>query len=262
VPGPPVEIPEPLVEAVESRRAVLFAGAGISLPAGLPSAAVFSEHLAQTLYGKDPDYAVSPVGSAFSAIASDLEALTSRAFLLQEVEKILKPPQGLHPTIGHTKAVTLFDLILTTNWDDLFEEAAAAQHENLTLVADEIVDRLPERAIIKLHGSFSTPSTLLLAEREVLNMDRSRSRLWKAICEILHNRPVVVVGTSLRDPSIIRLFEDARPSAPGYFVVPRFFEATQRRLRAWNLECIAADADTFLTALADAAAMRGGRPSG
>ena len=251
VPQPEVVIPERLAEAVKNRQAVLFAGAGISLPAGLPSAAVFAEHLAQVLVAKEPDYGVSPVGSTFAAIASDVEAVTSRDFLIHEVTKVLDPPQGLQPTIGHENAVKLFDVIFTTNWDALFEEAAAASGKDLPAITREIDGKLPDRALIKLHGSLSDPTSLLLTETDILAMDKSRSQLWQSACRLLRNRTLVVTGTSLRDPSIVRLFAEAHPETPSYFVVPKFFDATAARLRAWNLECIASDANTFLTSLAD-----------
>ena len=165
--------------------------------------------------------------------------------------KLLDPPQGLKPTLAHSKAVRLFDLILTTNWDTLFEKAAIAQGKPTIVFADEIPAGLPERAIVKLHGSLGQPRSLLLTESDVVRMDKSRAGLWEAVRVVVRNRTLVVVGTSLRDPSIIRLFEEARPRSFGYFVAPKFDAATAARLRKWNLECIAADADSFLTRLAD-----------
>ncbi|MEK7406240.1 MAG: SIR2 family protein, partial [Acidobacteriota bacterium] len=140
----------------------------------------------------------------------------------------------------------------------LFEQAAAAQRESLSVISGDIVHGLPERAIVKLHGSLSEPASLLLTEADVFAMDKERSRLWAAACAIIRSRPLVVVGTSLRDPSIVRLFAESRPQAHGYFVVPKFFAATARRLQAWNLECIAAGADTFFENLADAVTGRRG----
>ena len=247
-----IELPARLVTAVANREAVLFAGAGISMSAGLPSAGAFAEHMAQVLYKSDPEYAVSPVGAAFAAIASDVEAYGSRDFLLSEVGKLLDPPQGLQPTAAHRKAVRLFDLILTTNWDSLFEKAAAAHGNRFGVIADEIAGAWQGCAIIKLHGSLETPASLLLTESDVLGMDKSRARLWAAVRDILRDRTLVVIGTSLRDPSIIRLFDDAQPRSSGYFVAPKFFAATAARVRAWNLVCIAADADSFFARLADA----------
>jgi hypothetical protein len=135
---PRVQIPASLATAAANREAVMFAGAGISWAGGMPSAAVFSQHLAEVLIHTDPDYAVSPAGSMMKAIASDLEESTSREFLVREIGRILDPPQGLHATVAHEKAIKLFDLILTTNWDGLFEEAATMQNEDFTLITREI----------------------------------------------------------------------------------------------------------------------------
>ena len=57
------------------------------------------------------------------------------------------------------------------------------------------------------------------------------------------------MGSSLRDPSIVRLFTEAGVGVSGYFVVPEFWGTTVARLRAWNLECIKSDAASFFRAL-------------
>jgi hypothetical protein len=246
-----VSIPQELVAAVSNREAVLFAGAGISLAAGLPSAAVFTEHLSKLLLDEDPHYAVSPVGSAFAAIASDVEAATSREVLVQKVATILNLPRGLQPTVAHQHAIALFDIIFTTNWDDLFEQAAGIARLELPVIARDI-EQLPSRALVKLHGSLSDRGSLLLTETDVAAMDKTRAALWAATRDILRERPLVVVGSSLRDPSIVRLFAEAKPRARGYFIAPQVFAATERRLKTWNLECISAEADTFLASLARA----------
>jgi NAD-dependent SIR2 family protein deacetylase len=244
------------VDVVANRQAVLFCGAGISMSAGLPSAAVFAEHLAKVLHENDPEYPVSPAGAAFAAIASDIEACYSREFLLHEVAKLLDSPLGLRPTVAHIKAVELFDQILTTNWDALFEKAARFQGRPTIVLADEIPAGLPERAIVKLHGSLEHPESLLLTEADMAGMDKSRAGLWEAVRNAVRDHTLVIVGTSLRDPSIIRLLEDARRQYNGYFVAPKFYATTAARLRRWNFECIAADADSFLARLADAVGKR------
>jgi NAD-dependent SIR2 family protein deacetylase len=248
----PTDLPERLVAAVANRSAVLFAGAGFSMSAGLPSAAAFAEHLAQAL-----GYAMSPGDAAFAAIASDVEAFRSREFLVREVAKLLDPPQGLQPTVAHLEAVGLFDLILTTNWDPLFEVAASAKGIQAAVVASEIDSGLPGRAIVKLHGTLGLPESLLLTDSDVIEMDKSRARLWGAVREAIRERTLLVIGTSLRDPSVIRLLEEARPQSSGYFIVPTYHAATAARLRRWSLECIAADADSFMTRLADAVGKNG-----
>jgi hypothetical protein len=61
---------------------------------------------------------------------------------------------------------------------------------------------------------------------------------------------LVAVGTSLRDPSIIRLLSSVQGELSGYFVAPAEDEAMGQRVRSWGLELVRAEAEEFFTALA------------
>lgn len=244
-------IPATLVRAVARRQAVLFAGSGISLAAGLPSASAFAQRLIQLVREHDPEYEVNPVGSAFAGIASDLEAARERRSLVEAVLNLIHPPQGIGPTMAHRLAVKLFERVVTTNYDNLFEEALMVQGLASPVVSGEIQDAtLPPRVVVKLHGSAHDPDTLLLTERDIAGFDHARKNLWRATVDIFRSCPVVVVGSSLRDPSILRLFTETGPQLSGFFVAPYLWDWTPKRLQPWNLECIATDADTFMQELA------------
>lgn len=246
-------LPPRLVDAVKSKQAVLFAGSGISLAAGLPSVAFFAQSLIQVIRKSFPEYGANPVGSAFAGIATDVEGLaTGRAGLVDAVLSLIRPPQGLQATPAHLVAVDLFDQIITTNYDMLFEGADQERGNARAVISGEIDgDSIPDRAIVNLHGAANQPNSLILTERDVLLLDRTRPRLWAAVRSLLASKLVVVVGSSLRDPSIVRLFTEVGSSVSGYFVVPEFWETTVMRPRVWNLECIRSDARSFFSALAD-----------
>ena len=53
-----------------------------------------------------------------------------------------------------------------------------------------------------------------------LLLDRTCPNLWQAILDLFATKLVIVVGTSLRDPSIIRLFTEASDRMSGFFVAP------------------------------------------
>lgn len=61
---------------------------------------------------------------------------------------------------------------------------------------------------------------------------------------------MLVVGSSLRDPSLIRLFTEVGEQVSGYFVGPGLGKTAAARLSAWNLRCIDSGADPFFAALA------------
>lgn len=245
-----IEIPPRLVEAIANKQAVLFAGAGFSLSAGLPSASAFSERLTQEIRWTSPNYNVNLVGSALAGIASDFQTIAGRQRLNETIVSLLHLPQGVTPTPAHMQAVQVFDQILTTNFDTLFEEAAAATGRDMPLIFHEIdTTSIPERVIIKFHGSVHDTSSLRLTEREILLLDRRCPHLWRAILNLFATKLVVVVGTSLRDPSIIRLFTEASDRMSGFFVAPYIDATTASRVGDFGLQSVTADANGFFKKL-------------
>lgn len=105
---------------------VLFAGAGVSASAGLPTAAVMTElfgaRLSLGAYGES-----ILTGHRFADVASALERRFGRAELERTVVDAFNMVQGVVSTAGHLAAVSSFRHILTTNYDDLFERACLAR---------------------------------------------------------------------------------------------------------------------------------------
>jgi uncharacterized protein DUF4062/SIR2-like protein len=242
----PPSVPPALIRDVLGGDAMLFAGAGMSLAAGMPSAAALAQYLADTIREIDTTYLGAPT---VAGVAADLEALTSRQTLVEKIRSLLNPPQGLTETTAHTSATRFFSLIFTTNWDNLFEQALTAGGDERVILSEESPQRLPDRALVKLHGTLQRPSTLLLTEGDIASMDVARPELWSATRDALRTRLVVVVGTQLRDPSIIKLFHEARPLRGGYFVAPAVDATTQARLKTFNLEAVAITAESMFERL-------------
>jgi hypothetical protein len=248
-------IPAALVELVRSKHAALFAGAGISHAAGIPAAPAFTENIQRLVRTVDPDYTAPATGSAFNAAATDAEIAVGLDALRRAVEQIVTPPIDILPTTAHLAAVRLFPHIVTTNFDGLFEAAAAELGIPLAGLSAEIpTGTIPPGSLVKLHGSAHDHSTLMLTEHEIARLDVIRPNVWSALVGILRSNCVIVLGSSLRDPSVVRLFEEARGDPgvscpPGYFVVPAMRSTTPGRVARWRLECITATADDFLDQL-------------
>lgn len=240
-------LPEALIGDILQRRAVLLAGAGMSISAGLPTAPAFAEYLKECVREIAPGY--SDAALPFASVASDFEAIASRQLLIEKLRDLLHPPQGLEETSAHRSATHAFDVILTTNWDNLFEQALSSQGDERPLIAADVSSPIPARALIKLHGSLDDPSSPLVTETDISRMDHVRAGLWAETCRLLRERTIVVVGTSLRDPSIVRLMEEVAPVNPGYFVAPIIDSATKARLARWNLIPIEATANDFFAVI-------------
>jgi hypothetical protein len=156
-------LPPALVEAVRDRRAVVLIGAGVSLQAGLPSVDLFIAAMRQRIEEHDPTYRPAWSGSLFFAVAADLEALLGTEELRRVVADLVMPAYFAGTTDSHRAVLKMFDLVVTTNYDDLLERAAAADH---AVVSDDstLVNLIDRPAIVKLHGSLTRPESLVLTE--------------------------------------------------------------------------------------------------
>lgn len=253
-----IEVPAELAASVSSRNALLFAGAGVSLSAGMPSAAALSERLLQSFFPCGENASASNL--SFAEIAGAVAKKYSRASLYQEVQRMLTPPQGVEPTPSHLLALSLFDVIVTTNYDDLFERAIAAIGDTRFTVCEEITAPIKSGALVKLHGSIYDPKSLVITEHEVLSLSSGRKKLWDAVRGLMRKMAPVFIGTSFKDPSVMRLIEEAAFVQRGWCVVPKIDNVTRARLAAWNIECIEAPAEDFLRELRDGQ-QREGQPN-
>jgi hypothetical protein len=242
-------LPDDLVEAVADRTAVLLLGSGASLQAGLPSAAVFIDAMIARIRQVDMWYEPAASGTLFNAIASDFESVLGLEALSQLAKDLVDPSYLENTTDAHLAAVRLFDTVLTTNYDILLERARDGQ--DATIIPGEATAKelaAPFR-IIKLHGSIAEPHSLVLTESDLANVETSRPKLWAELQQILSARPLLSVGSSLRDPSLVRLFEACRPKLRGWSVLPEVGLIEQVRLKRWSFQAIHGYADGALTAL-------------
>ena len=74
----PLQLPAGLTTPVAEGRAVLWAGSGISMPAGLPSASALGAEMARSIQESVADYIAPPVGSGIASVASDFEMVLGR----------------------------------------------------------------------------------------------------------------------------------------------------------------------------------------
>ena len=240
-------LPPALVDVVRDRRAICFVGAGLSLAAGLPSAQAFTDAILDRISSIDPSYiSASASGSLFYSSATDLELLAGRAVLQEVAEDLVAPPLGLGPTKGHRIAADRFDLILTTNYDELLEPCVK---DRVVLSAEDLDSDLSIPSVVKLAGTIGEPDSLVLTEFALARVAHDRAHVRAAVRAQLATRPLIAIGTSLRDPSVVELLEDIPGRPPGWAVAHEWTRASARRLARWNLTPLEFDAQEFLSSL-------------
>lgn len=248
----PVIIPPRLTSALKARQAVLFAGSGISLAAGLPTSITFVSRLVGGLRSRIKGYAAPPVGSGIASVAADFEMKFGRQRLAEEVRSLLEIRNGTEFTPAHEAAVDLFPRIITTNYDRLFERAASKSSPIQHIIAPECPVPLPARFILKLHGSVLKPETLVITETDLIAFPETHKTVLAEVANVLQSGLVVVAGSSLRDSTVFRLFYSLRGALQGYCLLPFADELSTRRIQSLGLEPIFGTMESFFPALQQA----------
>lgn len=199
--GRPVP-PSNLIEGLAAEEAVLFAGAGLSVPAGLPSWGQLIDELigksdrprtAEELLSAAQKYREQPGGASRLA-----DYLRSRF-------------AGARPTLAHYLLLTLpIRAIITTNYDPLLEDTLRALKRSPAVVVREQDVTQTGAAngvyVVKFHGDASTPDDIVLCRQDYEEFFRTRPALSTLLRGLLLNQHFVFIGYSLRDPNFQQIF--------------------------------------------------------
>src|SRR5262245_38552336 len=219
--GPRIALPELLVRQLREGRMVLFAGAGLSAQAGLPSWRALL---------KDVVDATLAEAMADDAARTELERMLADGKLLQIADhcKDKLGPGGYTQLLAerladaaraapevHRLAVKLpFAAWVTTNYDKLLERAYALERgglpKTLTNRDTEALGRLlfdGAPFILKAHGDLDKPESLVFTSRDYRDLIHGNAAFSAAFSAILQTHSVLFVGYSLADPDFNLLLD-------------------------------------------------------
>ncbi len=198
-----------LVDAIRNKRAILFAGAGVSKNLGVPTTQEMVAEIAKQL-GYNPD--------EFRTLA---DARTLAEFYILSKGNLgplrswmdvtwHRPELDVHSSEVHRLIVELdFPIIYTTNYDRWLERAYDAwgrEYIKIAGVADLLQAREGVTQIIKFHGDFDNDETLVLTESSFFERLSFENPLDLKLQADVLGRPVLFVGYSLSDINIRYLF--------------------------------------------------------
>jgi SIR2-like domain/Domain of unknown function (DUF4062) len=251
------DIDKELIEKIGTHQAVLFAGAGMSLSAGLPSARGISEFLIGKMREAGGNPPIPSADIALQIVAGKFEKLCGRQALTKAFQSALGGLE-LPPTAAHRLSVRLFPLIFTSNLDVLFELACEAEGVPYDVIdEDTSITLSPGRTtIVKIDGTIRNPHRLLLTEDDYRNRVERKPVLSAALAHSLRTAPLVIAGSSLRDPTITAPLYERKVSIPGCVVspIPALFD--NMRDTGIRLKGVRADADDFMNRVATLLAVR------
>lgn len=198
-------------------RLVPFMGSGVSVSAGAPDWKTLIQHLAvrigmssaeqealksrnlldqagilQTLYQERYPEVDSPLNEA---IASEMLRLEY---------------YGLAPAL---LAGLPAKQAITLNYDNLFECASADSGKSVTVIPEEEAKK-SDRWLLKLHGTVTNPSTIVLTRDDYLGYSTNREALSALVKATLMTHHLLFVGFGLADDHFHEIVHDVRRALP------------------------------------------------
>ncbi|HEY8578587.1 MAG TPA: SIR2 family protein [Beijerinckiaceae bacterium] len=204
-PAAPLDI-EGLAEAVCERRAILFAGAGLSMSVGLPSWSQLVAHMAQEL--ELPDELLRAPGATYHAIAEYYRITRGSIGPLRSwMDRTWRvSPDAVRASRLHQLVVELdFPLIYTTNYDRNIEtafEVHGARYVKIASARDLAKVRDDATQIVKFHGDFDDDASLVITETDYFERLAFDSPLDVKLRSDALARTVLFVGYSMTDLNI------------------------------------------------------------
>ena len=196
------DIPQPLLDDINSERCLPFIGAGFSLNAQLPS-------------GKRmPDWPALTESLAIAAnvspqqdgptVALAYERLFGRVQLIEKIRDLLHA-DWVEPGEAHREFANLpFDTIYTTNFDLLLEEANRLIRKPYRPLVGDF--QLPFHGgplttnIVKMHGDMHHQEHMIITEKDYSQFLEHYPVISTHLSSMLITRTALFVGYSLRDP--------------------------------------------------------------
>ena len=202
---------ENLFQLISKGDVVLFVGAGLSLYAGLPSGNQLSEFLYEGLSKQEKKIINSNLN--LSDLAEEIYRIkgNTRNYIIQKLqEKILLNKFSSISTHENISKIPHFRDIITTNYDQLFEESFKSKL-NIIYSDQQVAYSTNNKVnLFKIHGDLSVPDSIIITKSDYDNFfsnNKSDSVLWNVIKERISTKNILFVGYNLEDSNIAVIFD-------------------------------------------------------
>ena len=252
-----------LIEAIANRRAILFAGAGLSATLGVPTWRQLIAHIGQDL-GYDSEI-FNPPGTNYLTHAefyrqkkgtlSDLIAWMKKSWNVADDE--------LKRSIAHKAIVDMsFSTIYTTNYDDNLERSHILHGKSAKAIVDiaDMAHIQPnDTAVVKFHGDLDRESSIVLTESHYFERLNFEAPLDIRLRSDALSKSILFVGYGLADVNVRLLLHKlgnmwaasgtSKAMPRSYIFQPRPDPIQEAVLEGWNIELLSSDLDNSKEAL-------------
>ena len=233
-----MRIPSEIVESIKKGKCILFLGAMASVPSPAksdfkyneapPTSAELSRRLAKQCGYPDEDVINLQRVSLFYQFRQD----GSRESLVKAIKREITRPNILPSPALHMLAALPFPIIITTNYDHLYDIALTRANtihgspkQPIVRIYDPFRTGPPETVpldpsekepvLLKLHGDINNPESIVVTDEDYLHFiqkmsDSHRHPIHQNIRARINTWPVLFIGYSLKDYNLRLLFRTLR----------------------------------------------------
>jgi hypothetical protein len=229
-----------ILNLIRDYKIVLWAGSGLSLYAGYPSAKMFSQAIIENADTSEHRNILARYENSLMDITNEFVQLYSRERLIELVKtKFDVAPQCEPSTHLKISKIPQIKTIITTNYDHLFEIAYA--NNSIVYVGTNFKKSEKDKVdIYKIHGDTTYHDSIVLTNKDYSQFyDKLDTILWNKVKSILAEKSFIFVGYSLEDKNIQDIFEKVLSQIDSsdneFFIVTP--ELHEHKLRALNQIC-------------------------
>lgn len=202
-----VSFPHQIIEAIENKRLVIFAGAGVSMgpPALLPSFWKLAEHLSEGT-GLKPS---EPLDRFIGMLPQGAQALRIRAANIVSLSSSHTP---LHKNLLRTFSCIDAVRVVTTNFDTLFENASSDLWCNSPTLYTAPALPLGSnfKGIVHIHGAINPPESIVLTDSDFGRAYLTEGWARRFLVDLFEHFTVLFVGYS-HDDTVLQYLARALP---------------------------------------------------
>ena len=214
-------MPKDLIDRIRNGKCILFAGAGASLDAGLPSWCDLLKGMIEQvdaccgLNEKQKEELDSLIEHQdFNVVAEFCkEQLGTKDFadFIRERLTITHKLSAVHNILAEIP----FKAAITSNYDNFIER----NHRNYRVILPEDINKFDKLTIetlfeddffpiFKVHGSYEDPNSIILTDNDYRNIIFRKSQYRENLKQIFKDKSLLFVGFSFRDSSINLLLQE------------------------------------------------------
>lgn len=215
--GEALAVVHDLADAVTDGQLGLFVGAGVSMGAGLPgwrdlliavARYLEDDEIVGELKAVVDEGPMEPLDVA-SLLAARLGGGDEGAEALRQAVADMVSSVQRHALAHSLLASLAVPQTITTNYDALFEHAAAGAHRRLAVLPYQR-PRADQPWLLKLHGDVRRRQDIVLTRQDFLRYAADRNALTGVVHALLLTQHLLFVGYSLSDPNFHRIIDEVR----------------------------------------------------